>query len=59
MCRWHEQSEFIMKGDFLLLASEFAREKETFVEENGCVAITVITVVATKLGWLRTGVNDP
>ena len=51
MCRWHEQSEFIMKGDFLLLASEFAREKETFVEENGCVAITVITVVATKLGW--------
>ena len=36
MCGWYEQPEFIMKGEFLLLASEFGREKETFVEKNGC-----------------------
>ena len=34
MYKWYKQSEFIMKGDFLLLASEFAREKETSVDEN-------------------------
>ena len=34
MCGWYEQSEFIVKDGFLLLASEFVREKETFVEKN-------------------------
>ena len=30
----YKQLEFIMKGDFLLLASDFGREKEASVDEN-------------------------